>query len=73
MQGTAGLCFNLLYLLQTPAGDKQAAGCSVMGQHLAKLTHHMLENVGWSIMEKRLKGRQVDALLEDVLQSLFGL
>ena len=73
MEGAAGLRLDLLHFLQPPAGDEEAAGVGVVGQHLAELAHHVLEDVGRGIVEERLQGRQVDALLEDVLEGTLGL
>jgi len=42
-------------------------------QNLGELAHHVLENVGRGIMEKRLQGRKVDTACQDVLEGFLGL
>ena len=63
MEGAARLSLDLLHLLQPAAGDEEPPGMGVMGQHLAELAHHVLEDVGRGVVEQGLQGRQVDALL----------
>ena len=44
-----------------------------MRQDFRELAHHVFEDVGRGIMQKRFKSWEVDTASEDVLKGLLGL
>ena len=44
------VCLDFLDFLQTTTCDEEPSCLGVMWQHLAELSHHVFEDVGWSIV-----------------------
>jgi len=72
-EGAAWLRLDLLHLLESATGDEQPASLGVVRQHLTELSDHVLEYVGWRVVQERLQCGQEHALLQQVLQRLLRL
>ena len=65
------LGLNFLDLLESSALHECSFSLKVEGKHLSKLSAHVGENVVGSKLEKRLKGWEMSAHLDNVFKSLL--